>query len=369
MSVRINTQYYVDATPDGIIDFTQYATPETFGLDAGTNYDIVTIDTTGNMKSKGSITLAKNSNEVTIAASSSLADTYTITLPEDAPATGDVMKHNGTGLEWSPVYSDPTTTAGDLVIRNGSNTLTRLPIGTAGQVLKVSSGAPAWADNNQNSADMCLFDDFCGVTSPFGDYPWVLVSTGTVSSTLAFPTSSSNVIGCAAYSLTLAADTFGLRRNLTTGTYFGTATIVFEAGINIATLSGVSNSYIYRIGFGDVSTGTGDMNNGIYFEYDASTSTNWLIKTASASSRTTTTTSTAVAADTWTRLRIEISTTSATFFIGGVNVGTISSDFPSGTSTRCSPIMRASRTAGLAVTYTFYVDYIMYKISFPTLRY
>lgn len=42
-------------------------------------------------------------------------------------------------------FADPMTTAGDIIIRNGSNSTTRLGIGSEGQVLKVSSGVPAWA--------------------------------------------------------------------------------------------------------------------------------------------------------------------------------------------------------------------------------
>lgn len=41
-------------------------------------------------------------------------------------------------------YSDPMTTTGDIIYRGAGGT-TRLPIGTAGQVLTVSSGLPAWA--------------------------------------------------------------------------------------------------------------------------------------------------------------------------------------------------------------------------------
>lgn len=40
--------------------------------------------------------------------------------------------------------TDPTTTIGDIIIRNAGNTLTRLPIGTASQVLTVTGGVPAW---------------------------------------------------------------------------------------------------------------------------------------------------------------------------------------------------------------------------------
>lgn len=43
-------------------------------------------------------------------------------------------------------YADPLTTEGDIVIRSGGTT-TRLGIGTAGQVLAVTGGLPAWEDN------------------------------------------------------------------------------------------------------------------------------------------------------------------------------------------------------------------------------
>lgn len=42
--------------------------------------------------------------------------------------------------------TDPTTTVGDLIIRNGANTIDRLSIGSAGQVLTVSGGVPTWQD-------------------------------------------------------------------------------------------------------------------------------------------------------------------------------------------------------------------------------
>ena len=53
-----------------------------------------------------------------------------------------------TGLKWAvdPV-ADVVTTAGDLLYATAADTVTRLGIGTAGQVLKVNSGAtaPEWA--------------------------------------------------------------------------------------------------------------------------------------------------------------------------------------------------------------------------------
>lgn len=44
--------------------------------------------------------------------------------------------------------SDPTTSIGDIIIRDGSNVLTRLPAGSPGQVLTLSGSVPSW----QNAA-------------------------------------------------------------------------------------------------------------------------------------------------------------------------------------------------------------------------
>ena len=58
----------------------------------------------------------------------------------------DVLAVNGTS--WTPTApgggASPTTTAGDLIVR-GASADERLPIGSAGQVLTVVSGQPAWA--------------------------------------------------------------------------------------------------------------------------------------------------------------------------------------------------------------------------------
>lgn len=47
-------------------------------------------------------------------------------------------------------YADPLTDNGDIVVRSGGFT-TRLPVGTAGQVLTVQSGEPAWQDPGQGT--------------------------------------------------------------------------------------------------------------------------------------------------------------------------------------------------------------------------
>ena len=66
-----------------------------------------------------------------------------------APGTsGNVLTSNGTIWTSAPAsggFTDPMTTTGDMIYSSDNTpTPTRLPIGTTGQVLSVSSGIPAW---------------------------------------------------------------------------------------------------------------------------------------------------------------------------------------------------------------------------------
>jgi len=64
-----------------------------------------------------------------------------------APTSGQVLTWSAGTSQWVPAdasgSSSPTTTAGDLIYR-GASVDQRLAIGTSGQVLWVSGGAPAW---------------------------------------------------------------------------------------------------------------------------------------------------------------------------------------------------------------------------------
>ena len=69
-------------------------------------------------------------------------------LPSQTGNSGKYLKTDGTNETWSiDATSDLVTTAGDIVYGTAADTMTRLGIGTANQVLRVNSGAtaPEWA--------------------------------------------------------------------------------------------------------------------------------------------------------------------------------------------------------------------------------
>lgn len=51
-------------------------------------------------------------------------------------------------------FTNPMTTAGDMIIGGASGAPARLPVGTDGQILKVVSGAPAYADPSAGDGDV-----------------------------------------------------------------------------------------------------------------------------------------------------------------------------------------------------------------------
>ena len=74
-----------------------------------------------------------------------------------------------TGLEWAALPTATTsvpgiqveaipkttiTTTGDIIYASAANTPARLGIGTEGQVLKVTSGVPAWGEGGSGSASL-----------------------------------------------------------------------------------------------------------------------------------------------------------------------------------------------------------------------
>jgi len=60
----------------------------------------------------------------------------------------DYTRADGTSLAGGTGFANPMTTAGDIIVGGTGGAATRLAAGTNGQVLKIVSGVPAYADND-----------------------------------------------------------------------------------------------------------------------------------------------------------------------------------------------------------------------------
>jgi hypothetical protein len=78
---------------------------------------------------------------------------YNWETPDDTDLVKDgaaAIRTLGNSVDTTTKALNPETTLGDIAYRSAtSNTNTRLPIGTSGQILSVSGGVPAWINNDQ----------------------------------------------------------------------------------------------------------------------------------------------------------------------------------------------------------------------------
>jgi hypothetical protein len=139
-----------------------------------------------------------------------------------------------------------------------------------------------------------------------------------------------------------------------------------EFAFNLFQLSTAGQEFDSRIGLCDVVSG--DCVDGIYFEYDRNSSTNWRIATSSNSSRTKTNTSTAVATG-WTRFKIVVNSnaTSITYYINDTSVGTIAATIPTTSARQTCPMFQIVKSAGSSIASQF-IDYFAMYNSFTTPR-
>ena len=108
---------------------------------------VSTTSSTGiTLASAATITLTNNSQTVSLSASSTASASYVVTFPDAAPTSNTALAYNGTNYAWSSLLSNPMTTGGDIIYGGSGGTPTRLPNGTAGQLLSSNGGtsAPSW---------------------------------------------------------------------------------------------------------------------------------------------------------------------------------------------------------------------------------
>jgi hypothetical protein len=133
-----------------------------------------------------------------------------------------------------------------------------------------------------------------------------------------------------------------------------------EFAINLPTLADVTNDYVMRAGLCEVATA--DCDNGVYIEYDRSTSTNWRFATAKGGTRTKTSSSTAVSTG-WHRFKIVVNSAgnSISYYMDGVSLGSaITTNIPDSNSYYTQQYFGIRKTAG-TTNRTVKVDYFQYR--------
>jgi hypothetical protein len=298
--------------------------------------------------------------------SPAVAADYIYTLPLTDGTSGYVLSTNGSGtMSWvnTSGFSDPTTTIGDIIYRNPVNAVARLPIGSQGQYLRSLDSNLTYQDDVIPIRETRFFDDFNGGASPFGDSNWLLstISGGatitSVNSNIAAATVTSGEVSLNtgnnnAGSVTISKNLLALR--------FSQGPFTYECAVLVPTLPSVAQNFLLRIGFGN-AVNAAVPTNGIWFEHTSNPSTVWTLKAANGAT-TTTVTATTVLTNQWMVLGLTVNTsgTSVSYFVNGVNIGTITTNIPISNTTKCGPILTITKTAG-TTTRALIVDYVKYN--------
>lgn len=144
------------------------------------------------------------------------------------------------------------------------------------------------------------------------------------------------------------------------GFMFTNTLMVMQTKLQVATLSTITERFIDRFGFSNSNTSAAPTN-GIYFEYDESTSPNWFLVTMASSVSTRTDTGIAVSA-VWKKFKLVITNNTAVdAYIDNVLVATNTTNIPTGTGASCWASYQKIKSAGTTARVT-YVDYWRLKV-------
>ena len=150
------------------------------------------------------------------------------------PADTDLVKDGaaairtlGNSIDTTTKALNPQTTLGDIAYRSStSNTNTRLPIGSNGQILGVSAGVPAWINNDQGDITEVQAGTGISVASGTGPIP---VVTNTVAT--AYDAKADLIVGT-------GADTFAKLTVGANGTVLTADSSVSPTGLKWASPAG-----------------------------------------------------------------------------------------------------------------------------------
>lgn len=267
-------------------------------------------------------------------------------------------KYGINDTDWKPVIV--TSSTSDLIFN-----LTNID-GINNQILSTNgNGILSWIDNNtelEGNKISTIFEDFA-TGSVNGRYNWQVTNNG---GSFALETGQVSIGNYVAGNRRLLC-------NGTTGTNFvnvfsssnpiilGYYNIILESRVRVFSGTITDSTRFY---FGLLNNTTfGDASSGIYFEYDILQSNTWRICTANSSTRTKINTTRNVNNE-FVNLRIIINSSSATYFINGVNVGQINTNIPTSVS---NITLKLEKNVGTSSGSAF-LDYISFKAEFINTR-
>ncbi len=270
-------------------------------------------------------------------------------------------------------FTNPMTTAGDMIVGGASGTPARLAKGSDGTVLTMVSGAEAWVApaSADPTTTVSFFEDFllgfysAGNGQVVGDQTtWDTAQTGSPSVVLnsgsIIPTTAANP-GILEFGATVGSvDGAGL-----TSGQFGVANypsiiigggqITFNALIKIPTISDGTDNLQINVGFRDSPSWIGAAS-AWNIQYQVETSVNWQLLVIAASTQTTLDSGIAVTTG-WHHLKMIVNAagTSISGFIDGVSMGAaITTNIP---LIAIPPMLTIRKTAGTNARY-FGIDYL-----------
>lgn len=209
----------------------------------------------------------------------------------DTPDDTDLVKDGaaairtlGSSVDTTTKNLNPQTTTGALAYRSATaNINTALPIGTAGQILAVSGGVPAWINNDQGDITEVQAGTGISVASGTGPIP---VVTNTVAT--AIDAKGDLIVGTGADAFarlavgtnghTLVADSVEATGLKWVAPSSGGMTLISTTSINASstTISSIPTTYKHLLILGkDIYANTNDTGTGIAVRFNSDTGNNY----------------------------------------------------------------------------------------------
>ena len=160
------------------------------------DFDTEVSNNTSVVANTAKVTNATHTGEVTGSTALTIADNVVDEANlklDESPTNGYVLTADSTksgGMKWavsSSGFSDPMTTRGDIIIRDNTNTTTRLGVGTNGQVLTTDGTDISWGTVSGGG-------DVSKVGTPIDNQVGVWTGDGTIEGTTNFTYDGSNLL-------------------------------------------------------------------------------------------------------------------------------------------------------------------------------